>query len=225
MTNLSLPKRLPGNSNLSIWYESDYRGFALMADKGPFITEYLEKLWQTTQRALDCYPRVFAARVDLKFPVGYGMPEGFVHNTVLRRFIDSFEAQLKADQARAVREGRRVHHTELFYFWVREVSTAKQPHYHFAFLLNHDAYHTLGRLETERVNMLYRLQKAWASALRLSIPAASGLVNVPDNPSFRLTREFNDPGVAAFFHRVSYFCKVATKVYFGRTRNCDSSRI
>lgn len=219
------PKRHPGNSNLTLWYEPYYRGLPVMFEKGPFITEYLEKLRQTTQRALLLYPRVFAARIDLKFPDGYGMPEDLVQNTVLRRFIESFKAQIEADQDRAVREGRRVHHTELLYFWVREVSSTGQPHYHFAFLLNHDAYHTLGRLETERVNMFHRLQKAWASALRLSIPDVSGLVNVPENATFRLSRDLNDAGVAAFFHRTSYFCKAATKVFIGRTRNCDNSRI
>lgn len=218
-------KRHPGNSNLTIWDEPDYRGLELMADKGPFITEYLEKLWQTTQRALWYYPRVFAGRIDLKFPEGYGMPEDFVHNTVLRRFVESFRAQLEADQARAAREGRRVHHTELLYFWVREFSSTGQAHYHFAFMLNHDAYHTLGRLNSDRVNMFHRLQWAWASALRLDASEIRGLVNIPKNAEFSLSRACGDVGVAAFFHRTSYFCKAATKVYSGRTRNCDCSRI
>lgn len=196
-----------------------------MVEKGPFITEYLEKLWKTIQRALWHYPCVFAARIDLKFPEGYDIPEDFVHNTALRRFIDSFEAQLEADQARALRKGRRVHRTELLYFWVREVSSTGQPHYHFAFMVNEDAYHTLGRLKTERVNMFHRLQWAWASALRLDVSELKGLVNIPKNAEFSLSRAYGDPGVAAFFHRTSYFCKAATKVYFGRTRNCDCSRI
>lgn len=218
-------QRHPDNSNLRLCYENHYRGLPVMFEKGPFIEEYLEKLWQTTKRALAVYPRVFAARIDLKFPRSYGMPEYVEHNTVLRRFIESFEAQIRADQIKSSIEGRRVHPTVLRYFWVREVSSDGHPHYHFAFLLNHDAYHTLGRLVTERVNMIYRLEKAWASALRLSILDVGGLVNVPENAAFRLSGDVNDPGVAAFFHRTSYFCKAATKVFSGRTRNCDSSRI
>lgn len=220
----SFPKRHPGNSNLTIWYDSHYRGLELMVDKGPFIKEYLEDLWQTIQRALACYPRVFAARIDLKFPDGYGMPVELVSNTVMRRFIDSFEAQIEADQDKSRREGKRVHPTELFYFWVREVSSTRQTHYHFAFLLNDDAYHTMGRLQTERVNIFHRLQRAWSSALGLSVPDVSGLVNVPENATFRLKRGVGHPGVAAFFHRTSYFCKVATKDVGGRTRNRGCSR-
>lgn len=222
----SFPKRHPDNSNLTIWYDSHYRGLPLMVEKGPFITEYLEKLWQTIQRARWFYSRVYAARIDLKFPVGYDMPEEFVHNTVLSRFIESFKDQIKKDQARSARKGRRVHPTELFYFWVREVSSARQPHYHFAFMLNGNAYHTLGKLKARkrRVNLFHRLQWAWAKALGPSIDA-SGLVNVPENAEFSLGMGVNDPGVVAFFHRTSYFCKAATKVYFGRTRNCGCSRI
>lgn len=224
MTNLALPKRHPENSNLSIWYEPYYRDLHLMVKKGPFITEYLEDLWRTTQRALECYPRVFAARIDLKFPRNYGFPEDFVHNAVISRFVASFEAQIEADQDRSRREGKRVHPTELLYFWVREVSNTGRPHYHFAFLLNEDAYHTLGRLDTERMNLFHRLQWAWLRALDLEPHEVSGLVNIPDNAEFSLRRTIDDPGVAAFFYRTSYFCKVATKVFMGRTRNRGCSR-
>ncbi|MNF63728.1 hypothetical protein D3C84_454360 [compost metagenome] len=219
------PKRHPGNSNLTIWYDSHYRGLELMVKKGPFFKEFLEDLWQATQRALSYYPRVFAARVDLKFPRWYGMPEDFVHNTVMRRFVASFEAQIEADQDKSRREGKRVHPTVLFYFWVREVNAFGRPHYHFAFLLNEDAYFKLGNLAPTESNTFDRLQRAWVSALRLDdVSQAKGLVNVPDNAEFSLRGTVGDPGVAAFFRRTSYFCKVATKVFIGRTRNRGCSR-
>jgi hypothetical protein len=72
--------------------------------------------------------------------------------------------------------------------------------------------------------MFHRLEEAWASALRLSLDEVRGLVHGPDNAKFRLTRNEGDPGVASFFHRVSYFCKEATKVYFARTRSFGYSR-
>ncbi|MDE3735943.1 inovirus Gp2 family protein [Pseudomonas resinovorans] len=217
-------KRHPDNSNLTLWYEPCYRGLALMVKKGPFIAECLEDQWRTTQRALDYYPRVFAARVDLKFPDGYGMPDEFVHNTAMSRFVASFEAQIEADQICSRREGKRVHPTELFYFWVREVSNAGRPHYHFAFLLNEDAYFKLGNLAPKESNTFDRLQRAWASALRLNVSEVQGLINVPENAEFSLRRNIGDPGVAAFFHRTSYFCKAATKVFIGRTRGRGCSR-
>lgn len=224
MTNLNRPKRHPENSNLFIWYEPTYRGSPLMVDKGPFFTEYLEDLWRTTQWALGCYPRVFAARVDLRFPDDYDMPGDFVHNVAMSRFVESFEKLIRDDQSNSRREGKRVHPTDLHYFWVREVGERGRPHYHFAFLLNKDAYHTLGRFETERMNLFHRLQWAWASALRLDVSEVKGQVHVPDNAEFILSRAIGDPGVAAFFHRVSYFCKTATKDFPGRTRGRGSSR-
>jgi hypothetical protein len=224
MTDLTFPKRHPENSNLSIWYEPCYQDWPLMVEKGPFLTEFLEDLCQTTHRALAYYPRVFAARIDLRFPEGYGIPDDFVHNTVMRRFVDSLEAQIKASQDKSRREGKRVHPTELFYFWVREVNYVGRPHYHFAFLLNEDAYFKLGNLVPAESNMFDRLQRAWASALRLDVSEVKGLVNVPKNAVFSLRRALGDPGAAAFTYRTSYFCKVATKVFMGRTRNRGCSR-
>lgn len=224
MTTTYPPKRLPANPNLTLHYDSHYHGRAVMAKKGPFITECLEALRLTIDRTLAEYPRVFAARVDLKFPHWYGVSEEFVHNQVIQRFAASLEAKIEADRSRACRVSGRAHDTKLRYFWVREVSGRGSPHYHFAFLLNRDAYHTLGKLESERANMFHRLEEAWASALRLSLEEVRGLVHVPDNATFRLTRNEGDPGVASFFHRVSYFCKEATKVYFGRTRSFGYSR-
>nr|WP_192938778.1 inovirus-type Gp2 protein [Pseudomonas aeruginosa] len=150
MTDLNLPKRHPDNSNLSIWYEPTYRGLPLMAEKGPFFSEFLEDLWLTAEAALARHPRVFAARVDLRFPDGYGMPDDFVHNTAMSRFVDSFKEQIIADQGKSRREGKRVHPTDLFYFWVREVSNTGKSHYHFAFLLNEDSYHKLGNPDHPR---------------------------------------------------------------------------
>ncbi|MCO2142483.1 inovirus Gp2 family protein [Pseudomonas aeruginosa] len=224
MTDLNLPKRHPDNSNLSIWYEPTYRGLPLMAEKGPFFSEFLEDLWLTAEAALARHPRVFAARVDLRFPDGYGMPDDFVHNTAMSRFVDSFKEQIIADQGKSRREGKRVHPTDLFYFWVREVSNTGKPHYHFAFLLNEDSYHKLGNLEPQESNTFNRLQRAWARALWIDESAVKGLVNVPRNAEFSLRRGVGDPGFAAFFYRVSYFCKTATKVFIGQTRNRGCSR-
>ncbi|MDT4883020.1 Inovirus Gp2 [compost metagenome] len=118
-----------------------------------------------------------------------------------------------------------MHPTVLFYFWVREVNAFGRPHYHFAFLLNEDAYFKLGNLAPTESNTFDRLQRAWVSALRLDdVSQAKGLVNVPDNAEFSLRGTVGDPGVAAFFRRTSYFCKVATKVFIGRTRNRGCSR-
>ena len=63
------------NGNLAIHNESTFRGFSLQVDKGPFIRQYLERLDVTIGRALDQHSRVFAFRVDLRFPAAIDQRE------------------------------------------------------------------------------------------------------------------------------------------------------
>ncbi|WP_154912876.1 inovirus-type Gp2 protein, partial [Pseudomonas fluorescens] len=79
-------KRLPGNTNLRYWHEETYDGYPLMLDKGPFVEQYLEKLYQTLQYALNDYARVFAFRFDLRLPHGNGLPDDAMTNRVIARF-------------------------------------------------------------------------------------------------------------------------------------------
>lgn len=60
--------RHPQNSNLHLWYESTYRGLPVYLGRGPLVTQYLESLLHVTQLSLQDYLRVFAFRVDLRFP-------------------------------------------------------------------------------------------------------------------------------------------------------------
>lgn len=96
-------------------------------------------------------------------------------------------------------------------------------HYHLLILLNQDAFYTVGRLDSENVNMFHRLEQAWAYALRLPVTAVQGLVEVPVNAEYRVHR--NDPaGQSALFERASYLCKTATKPFGNGYHVFDSSR-
>ncbi|MNY80024.1 hypothetical protein D3C86_2209050 [compost metagenome] len=71
--------------------------------------------------------------------------------------------------------------------------------------------------------MFNRLVEAWASALRLSVEVMSGLVEIPNNPSYPINRD--DPvGQEAFFYRASYLCKSATKAYGDGSHGFGCSR-
>ncbi|MBV7515946.1 inovirus Gp2 family protein, partial [Pseudomonas sp. PDM25] len=61
-------KRHTGNSNLHLHHEHSFRGLPVMVSYSPFISEYLERLYQTTQLALSDHRQVFALRFDLRFP-------------------------------------------------------------------------------------------------------------------------------------------------------------
>ncbi|MCW3479544.1 inovirus Gp2 family protein [Neisseriaceae bacterium JH1-16] len=215
--------RHPSNTNLTLLNCETYQGLPIQTEKGPFIREYLERLYQTVNRALEQYARVFAFRVDLRFPTGCDLSEEVYTSKVMRRFIDSLKAKVKHNRKRARAANRYAHDSTVRYVWTREVGGHGRPHYHVAILLNNDAFNTLGRFEIGRNNLFNDLHEAWASALGLSGEEVSGLVEIPPNSSYKLRRR-EDLGIEAFFYRASYLCKSATKQYGNGRHGFGASR-
>ena len=92
-------KRHVGNSNLHLHYEDTFRGLPVMMPHAPFITEYLERLYETTQLALSDHRQVFAVRFDLRFPDDYlSLVYG---NTVISRFVDSLTFRIQSARQRS----------------------------------------------------------------------------------------------------------------------------
>lgn len=217
-------QRHPQNSNLIIHQGASYCGMPVQSDRGPFVQRYLERLRSSMDRAVQQYSRVFAFRVDLRFPAGINLPENHYTNQVIERFVESFKAKIRHNRQMARMENRHAHDSSVRYVWTREVGQHGRPHYHVAFLLNYDAFNALGKFESGRDNMFNRLEEAWASALGLPVEAVRGLVEIPSNPTYCLRRD--DPqSQADFFHRASYLCKAATKVYGDGQHGFGASRI
>ncbi|MBD8193358.1 inovirus Gp2 family protein [Pseudomonas fluorescens] len=223
MTPSFKPKRIPGNTNLRYWHESTYDGYPLMLDKGPFIEQYLEKLYQTLQYALSDYARVFAFRFDLRLPCGKPLPDDAMTNQVIQRFKASLDAQISHDRERARMRSRSSHDTCARLFWVREVGKGGRPHYHCIGFLNRDAYCSLGYIKSTSKNMYNRLTLAWASALRLPVDDVLGAVHVTKDATHHLARH-DYLGHDEFFRRSSYLCKSATKVFGDGQHGCGGSR-
>ncbi|MGC3519793.1 YagK/YfjJ domain-containing protein, partial [Pseudomonas aeruginosa] len=113
------------------------------------------------------------------------------------------------------------------YVWSREISQGRRPHYHVLIKLNRDAYYTVGRLGSERVNMISRMEESWASALGLSVDQVRGRVHIPENAEYRIDRKVRYGEVDELpevFYRGSYLCKKATKSYGNRQRGFGASR-
>lgn len=215
--------RHPSNTNLSLHYENTYQGFPVQIEKGPFISEYLNRLYQTVGRALTQYPRVFAFRFDLRLPTETQLPDFVCTNQVVERFMESFKAKIAHNRSQARQLNKYAHDSKVRYVWAREQGQHGKPHYHLAILLNRDAFTALGKFETGRDNMFNRLEQAWASALGLSVEAVRGLVELPRNPCYHLNLgELG--GQAEFFHRASYLCKAATKVFGDGSHGFGASR-
>lgn len=214
-------KRHVGNSNLHLHYEDTFRGLPVMMPHAPFITEYLERLYETTQLAVSDHRQVFAVRFDLRFPDDYlTLIPG---NTVISRFVDSLTFRIQSARQRSARLNGSAHQTRVRWCWVREIGQEGRPHYHFVLLLNRDAYHTVGRFKSERENLYSRIQSAWGSALRIPFDDADGLVHIPDKATFILSMDHPEE-MDQYFHRVSYVCKAATKDYGSRCRAFGCSR-
>lgn len=218
--------RHPFNNNLTIFYGDHFHGLPVMTDKGPFITEYLECLKGVIDFAITDYSRVLAFRFDLRIPCRNDLPSYVCTNKAISLFFERFKWIIKSDRAKARSNNPYAHNTKVRYFWVREEGYLGKPHYHLLILLNKDAYYTIGRLGSDRVNMIRRLEHAWASALSLPIEQVNGLVEIPDNAQYRI--DLNDPSginvLAELFYRASYLCKAATKTYGSNQHGCGSSR-
>lgn len=218
--------RHPSNRNLTLHYGNNFLGLPILHDKGPFVYEYLERLHQTTFRALDQYKRVFAFRFDLRLPFNRGMHSPRYENEFIDRFIESFKAKIRHNRRAAIRRNEYAHDTEIRYVWTREVGAGQlgRPHYHLAVLVNYDAFCAIGKFESGRDNMFNRLQDAWASALGLMPGEVVGLLHIPETPYYHMHRDDID-SVAEFFKRASYLCKAATKEYGDGGHGFGSSRI
>lgn len=226
-TTSHYPRRHPDNTNLHLQYGSTYHGLPLMVDKGPFVEEYLSSLLRVIQRALTQYPRVMAFRVDLTFPRDIDLPDFADTNKVISRFIESFSAKIEYHRSQLREKKQDSRDCKVRYAWAREIGQRGRPHYHLVFLLNHDAYHRPGRLQSTNRNLVTRLQEAWASALQLSVDQVCGLVHVTDNATYRIYRDVQDGKVdelPELFQRASYLCKKATKSYGDRQRGFETSR-
>ncbi len=202
----------PANRNQTLFEQVSYAGLPVMHDKGPFVTEYLEALLRTLNKSLDDYPRLCSIRFDLRFPHNFQADDEMTTNTVISRFIESLKAKIEHDRMCARRRNPHAHQTKVRYVWAREVGSDGRVHYHVALFLNGDAYFTLGKFDSESVNLGKRITAAWASALWITESHAVGLVHFSDKGVYRI--QASDPlAVADFFHRASYLCKVKTKSF------------
>lgn len=226
-TTQRYPLRHPDNNNLHLHYDDTFESLPVMVDKGPFIREYLSDLKHTIELAMAEYPRVLAFRVDLRLPQGIDLPDYAYTNLVISRFFESFTRKIQHHQEKVRERDGYARGCKVRYVWSREVGQGGKPHYHLLILLNGNAYYTVGRLGSERVNMISRMEESWAGALGVAVSQVKGLVEIPKRAEYRVDREVRRGEVDELpdlFYRASYLCKKATKSFGGRQRGFDTSR-
>ncbi|MDT4842474.1 Inovirus Gp2 [compost metagenome] len=225
-TTQRYPLRHPDNPNLHLHYGDTFEGFPIQSEVAPFIRECLSDLKRTIDLALAEYPRVLAFRVDLRLPQGIELPDFAYTNQVISRFFESFTKKIQYHQGR-VAERSYSRGCKVRYVWSREIGQGGRQHYHLLILLNRDAYYTIGRLGSDRVNMISRIDESWAGALGLPVDLVTGLVHIPKNAEYlidRVKRQGKGDELDDLFYRASYLCKTATKSYGDRQRGFGASR-
>lgn len=213
------------NRNLTVLTTPQYDGLHTLSLKNGTIEEYLFNIRSVMDCVVQNYSKVFAVRVDLRFPDMFESGD----TAVITRFFESLKAQLKADYLAKLRDTSlgQVHESELFYIWVKEISGRDKCHYHVCLFFNGHAYKSLGKFELGRANMYNRIHKAWASALRLDISHVQGLIHFPENAQYLLCRNQADFTYIYqdLFKRLSYFAKTDTKIYGNGNHNFGCSRV
>lgn len=207
-------KRHQFNPALKLWWEMYYQNMRVRVEKGPLIENYLATLLRVMEHARQECTRIFAVRIDLRFPA-----QGYIINTVndnscIRNFINYLQWELDV-------AGIKYPH-KMRYVWCREQANSTHPHYHVLLLLNGDAYRCLGSFSNstggsfERDNLYHRNVRAWSGAIGWPLEDMGGLVNIATNniTNTPYTWHFNANDQAAFaevFYGSSYMCKDYSK--------------
>lgn len=214
--------RNPNNHNLTLTTSGAYNGYQVQTGCGALNVQYLAKMEQVINQSVAIHPRTFAVRVDFHYPIGM-----LERNNVMNDFFKRFKYELKAKEKRKIREGNRVHKTEVNYIWVKEIGKSNNHHYHLLILLNKDSYAFLGQVNSDKDNLFKRIVQSWAGTLGLEYDFCKGLVHIPNKPVYKVN--LNDPNftdqINKLKYRVSYFAKTNTKQYGDRSRCFGTSRI
>ncbi|MFA9287915.1 inovirus Gp2 family protein [Comamonas sp. SY3] len=216
-------KRNPLNTNHHLHHEPFYQGHEVQINHGPLIKENLARSLNCFEKALSKYPRVCSMRFDLHIPDNY-FSAGLNDNDLINKFFSSLRSQIQSSQSRSRKLGNRVHDTDVRYTWGREVSSTGRVHYHINLLLNNDAYAHIGKFNLDNDNMYSRIHKAWASALGVVMNDLVGLIHIPQNPTYLITKDDAQSFDEAFF-RSSYLCKLETKEFGHGFHTFGCSRI
>ncbi|SDJ97808.1 inovirus Gp2 family protein [Billgrantia gudaonensis] len=213
----------PTNLNLHLSHYASFNGMEIQPESLPMVSEYLQALQVTLERAISDYPRVLAFRVDPVIPTAISDRMTLRdHQVLIRKFITSFKAIIKHEREIKRRSGW-VPNTRVRYVWCREVGSNGKPHYHLFLMLNRDAYHLPGRIGSPNENLFNRVSRAWYSALGVAWSHQEPWIHVPQNPVYWIDRDDAESFQRAFY-RASYLCKADTKHYGLGVRAFGTSR-
>ncbi|ENM6633883.1 inovirus Gp2 family protein [Vibrio vulnificus] len=203
-----------------ITHNDEFNGLPVLKQKGGLLVDYLQRIYDTLDLALDDHPRTMAVRVDLRLPRFMVMEE----SNLMKNFIASLDAQIQADLRRKEREGKTKRRCKLRYVWVKEKDGALHHHYHLVLLFNKDAYNCLGSFKSKG-NLSDKIKTAWCRALDIVFEDGANLAHFPENCVYHLNAGGADfsTELDKLFFRLSYFAKVRTKSFGTAARSFGCS--
>lgn len=105
------------NRNLTLLNAKEFSGLPILQFKNGVYGEYLHNNFNVIYHALNRYAKVFAVRVDLRFPDYFDTD----NNRYVTRFIESLKAKINANyNAKCKNTEGFVHQSEVLYIWVQE---------------------------------------------------------------------------------------------------------
>jgi hypothetical protein len=226
---------LNNHKHLKQYKDKTWNGVTLEQKHAPYITQYLERMEQTIDKALSQYQRSLMVRVDLHYPLWY---DSQYDDALIKRFIASLQSQVDASLKRKAktRSDNRLLNCDLRYVWVKEQAWSNNPHYHMALFFNNDAFHISGFKHNgylpfgsiESQNLMGMIMRAWVSALGIESHEGEGLVYIPVNPAYILdgsiSKGLDEMLRKSVYKRLSYFAKYNTKMLGTGQRSFGASQ-
>lgn len=205
-------KRLPQNPNVKLHWGKTYNDHDLLPGVGAFIKPNLAKIERVLSRALDQSSKLYAVRLDLRFPQNYELSGlGNFSNKPLQRFITGLRRRLDNHFDEGTRTEIRRHPHNFAYLWSREYDKGHtRPHFHVLLIFNGQAFRTIGNINSGGLSLYRMVEESWLSALRCQGMGLDRLVHLCDSGQYWLSRE-NEEGFNALFQRASYMAKVRDK--------------
>jgi len=222
------------NNHLSIFTKPYFKDLPINT-KYQLVESYLSQIYKVLNQAVEQHSRTIVFHTVLRFPLDISFAQS--NGDCISRFIDSFKSQVKADQSKRVRSGKRVHKTAIRYVWCCEQSLSENEHYHIFILMNADSYRSMGSYESPIAGQLfYMLNTAWGRAIGVDTQTNRGLVHLSgssvnidintdsDSPIYDRYIGSNVSVIDSVFHWMSYLAKHETKQYGNGGRNFGCSQ-
>ncbi len=208
----------------SLMKDDTYHGLLIQGSIEDHNPRYLDRFISTMESSLSEHPRTYAIRVDLRLPNVDGFLDCLSRDEIvsynrnrtnlMKRFTESLNAKMKAQERRKRRDGKRVYPCTMRHIWAKERDTSINEHYHLVLFFNKDRFYQAGNYKHEG-SLASLIIEAWATALGCEVKDSFRLVYFPPNHGYylnenseRFSQQYHD-----LFYRISYLAKKRTKRY------------